>query len=179
MRTDTKNRDGVVWVVTRPRVRWSGVGIPEGAKASLFFPNSSIWSPGSIQPPTQCVPGLFPGVKWGAKLTVRRHLEPNLKCGALHPYSPYDNMQWTGTIFVPFTYKECCSITLSDVLIRIFYGFPSLSTVQFLQDSSHINHCLHRIYVSFSPRQIVTFYEVQGSSPRCSSCLLTSDSPRY
>jgi hypothetical protein len=124
--------------------------------------------------------GFFPEVKWGVKLTIRLYLEPKLrKCGAIPPYSLYDSMQWTGTIFVPYTYIEYCSITLPDIPTGTFCGFPSVSTVQYLQDNIHTNHCLLRIYLRFSPSQRVTIYEVQGSSPRCCSRFLTSDSPRY
>ena len=123
--------------------------------------------------------GSFPGVKWGAKLTIRLHLEPKLgKCGAIPPYSPYDSMQRTGTNFIPYLYIEYCSITLPDIPIDTFCGFPSVSTVQYLPDSIHINHCLPRICVWFAPSQRITYYEVQGSSPRCCSRFLTSDSPR-
>jgi len=54
------NRDSVVGVVTRPRVRWSGVMIPEGAMV-FFSPKSSISTLGSTLPPIQCVPGFFLG----------------------------------------------------------------------------------------------------------------------
>ena len=66
-----------------------------------------------------------------------------------------------------------------DIPIETFYCFPSVSRVQYLQDSIHINHCLLRIYVRLSTSQRVTFYGVQGSSPRCCSRFLTSDSSRY
>jgi hypothetical protein len=54
------NRDSVVGVVTRPRVRWSGVRIPEGAKV-FFSQKSSISTLGSTLPHIQCVAGFFPG----------------------------------------------------------------------------------------------------------------------
>ena len=115
-------------------------------------------------------------------------------------------MQRTGTIFVPIEYcpinplsaelNPICyllallgahhflhfsriRVNLPDILIETFCGFPSVSTVQYLQESIHINHCLLRIYVRFAPSQRATFYEVQGSSPRCFSRFLTSDSTRY
>jgi len=80
-----RKRDSVVGVVTRPRVRWSGVRIPEGAKVS-GSPKSSNCTLGSTQLSIQCVPGSFPGVKRGAKLFQRLHLEPKLRmCGAILP----------------------------------------------------------------------------------------------
>jgi hypothetical protein len=180
IRYPQRNRDTVVGVVTIPRVRWSGVRIPEGAKVSLFSKiihmNSGVY-PASY---SVCTGVFFPEVKWGVKLTIRIHLEPKLrKCGAIPPYSLYDSIQWTGTIFIPYTNIEYCSITLPDIPTGTFCGFPSVSTVLYLQDSIHTNHCPLRIYVRFSPRQRVTIYEVQGSSPRCCSRFLTSDSPRY
>ena len=53
------NRNSVVGVVTRPRVRWSGGRIPEGAMV-FFFPKSTIPTLGSTLPPIQCVLGFFP-----------------------------------------------------------------------------------------------------------------------
>jgi hypothetical protein len=175
-----RNRDSVVGIVTRPRVRWSGVRIPEGAKVSRFLQDHpyEIWGLPSLL--FSVYRGSFPGVKWGAKLTIRLHLEPKLrKCAAIPTYSPYDSMQWTGTISIPFTYIAYCSITLPDIPIGTFCGFASVSTVQYLQESIQTNHCLLRIHVRFSPSQRVTFYEVLGSSPRCSRRFLTFDSPRY
>jgi len=99
-----RNRDSVVGVVTRPRVRWSGVRIPKGVKVSFF---SKI-----IHHQLGGVPGLlssvylgpFLGVKWGDKLNIRLHLEPKLrKCAAIPPYYPYNSIQQTGTIFIPYT----------------------------------------------------------------------------
>jgi hypothetical protein len=64
IRYPQRNRDSVVGVVNRPRVRWSGVRIPEGANVS-FSQKTSIGSLGSTQLPTRCVPGFFPGSKVG------------------------------------------------------------------------------------------------------------------
>jgi len=116
--------------------------------------------------------GSYPGVKWGAKLTVPLHLEPKLRmCGAILPNPPYYFMHRTRPIFIPYRYIEYCPVTLPDLPIETFCGFPSVFVVQYLQDSIHINHCLIRIYVRFAPSQRVTFYEVQGSSLRCCSRL--------
>jgi hypothetical protein len=59
---------------------------------------------------------------------------------------------------------------LPDILIETFCGFPSVSTIQYLQDSNHINHCLLIIRVRLVPSQQVTFNRVH---------FLITDSPRY
>jgi len=53
------NRDSVVGIVTKPRVRWPEVRIPEGAMV-FFSPKSSISTLRSTLPPIQCVMGYFP-----------------------------------------------------------------------------------------------------------------------
>jgi len=148
IRYPQRNQDSVVGVVTRPRVILSAFGKEEGANVSLFSKIMHI-NHGVTQTSIQCVPGFFTGVKWGVELHIRLHLEPKIrKCAAITPYSTYDSMQWTGTIFKTYTYN----ITLTDIPNETFCVFPSVSTGQYLQDSIHINHCLLRIYERFSSK---------------------------
>jgi hypothetical protein len=103
IRHSQRNQESVVGVVTRPRVRLSGVRTSEGAKFSL--PQiSTISTLRSNQAPIQCVPGFFHGSKAGYELTIRVNLELKLrKSGAILPHSPYDTMQWTGKFFIKYT----------------------------------------------------------------------------
>ena len=162
--------------MTRPRVRWSVVRIPEGTKVSLFSKIIRMSFLFSVYR------GSFPGVKWGAKLTIRLHLEPKLRnWGAIPQYSPYDSMHWTGTIFIQNTHTEYCSVTFPryphwNNLLFSFRFYSSVSLGQYPHKSLPTQNI---VYVRFSTSQRVTFYGVEGSSPHCCSRFLTSDSPRY
>jgi hypothetical protein len=79
------NRDSVVGVVTRRRVRWSGVRIPEGAMV-FFLQNHPYQLWGLPCHLFSVYRGSFPGVKWGTKLTIRLHMELKLrKSGPIPP----------------------------------------------------------------------------------------------
>jgi hypothetical protein len=111
-----RNRDSVVGVVTRPRVRWSGVRIPEGAMV-YFSPKSSISTLAFTQPPIQCMVGFFPGSKVGYEVAH------------LHSSGAEFKKEWsyTSTLSVRLhavdkkifhtIYIEYCPITLLDILI--------------------------------------------------------------
>jgi hypothetical protein len=97
-----RNRDRVVGVGTRPRVRWAGVRIPK--KAKVFFPpKSSILTLGSTQPPIQCLTGFFPGSKAGNEVdhSPSSGAEFN-KEWSYTSILPYDSMQRIRIIFIPY-----------------------------------------------------------------------------
>jgi hypothetical protein len=128
------NRDSVVGVVTRPRFRWSGVRIPEGARF-FFLQNHPYQLCGLPSLLFSVYRGSFPGVKWGAKLTIRRHLDPNLrKIGAISSILPYDSMQWTGTIFIPHTINTAL-LRYPISWINCFVVFPPF--LQFISSGQY------------------------------------------
>jgi len=57
------NRDSVVGVVTKPRVRWSGVRVPEGGKLFIFY--KIIHNISGVHPASHsvCTAVFFPGSK--------------------------------------------------------------------------------------------------------------------
>jgi hypothetical protein len=98
-----RNWDSVVSVVTIPRVRWSGTRYRKGKKF-LFLQNHPHQLGDVPSLLSSVYRGSFLRVKWGAKLNIRLHLEPKLrKCAAIHPYSPYNSIQQTATISIPYT----------------------------------------------------------------------------
>jgi hypothetical protein len=123
IRYPKRNRDSVVGVVTRPRVKWSGVRIPEEANVSLSQ-KSSIGYLGSTQLPIRCVPGLFPGNK------VRCLVEHSPSSGA-EVKKVWNYTSILPVLFLAVDRDNCHSIYVHRILLSYFTRYTDCNILWF------------------------------------------------